>query len=196
MSFQEIKDDLVQLCMDIQDSIEDPKEILDRVTNLRNRVIDSSEWIDKNGHIRTKIAACMFEAQRPLWSVLRDPNIPVPHTNIRWRVNQADGWMDEAIRISTEAHRKGTPKPLRVSDPKRDWVNEWIESCIEPSADEYTTSTEVQSHYQRWMSKEAPNEELLSSVALGKVLSGAGYDKTSKWVDGKAQRVWQFVIVE
>lgn len=180
----EIKDDVMLLCTDLFDGM--PDDFPDRVRLIRRSVIESNQWIEKTAHLQLKILNCLWDALLPGKSF----------EDVRWRVNQVDGWIDDAIRIDTGERRKGIPKPIKKDTFREDGTDNWIEEHLDDSDTEFVTSKELYIMYQEGITKETPDIEVLNTNSFGQRLSQAGFSRATKKIDGKAEKVWKVRVIE
>lgn len=182
MNLERIKHDLMKLCIDVSDTL--PDDLYQRIIDLRKQMIHCPQWIEKTAHHRVRALECLWTANLPNKSF----------EDVRWQINRADGWMDEAMRVYTEECRNGLPKQLSIG-LQDDVTDDWVESKLDRSDEAFITSQDLYNVYVDWMNENEPDPEVLTILAFGKRLGNAGFDRTTKKVGGKAVKGWKIEVV-
>lgn len=94
-TLQKLKDDLVQLCTEFQDGT--PDGVIGKLRSVYKQSVHCPQWSTKTQHIQHKVNGCLWNFYAP---------------DIAYKVNVADGLMDEAIKVDTEERAKGVVKPI------------------------------------------------------------------------------------
>lgn len=184
MSISRIKNELQQLCIDVSNEL--PEDLNKRIVDLRKQMIHSPLWIDKNSHLRLKALECLWTANLPNKTF----------EQVRWQINKADGWMDEALRIDASERSRGTPKPLIVVRLTDEVIENWFEDNLAASNNSFISSQDLYDTYIKWTSQEeGPNPEVLTLDGFGKKLGAAGFERVTKKIAGKAVKGWRIEVV-
>ena len=180
MSLSLINQELIRLCIDIQDSNDLPPGYEDRIRSIRKKLMKPDGWTEKTGNLQ-------LIALTALWIAL-GPN--ETYGSVQYQVNRAQGRIEEAITAINEEWNHGIPKPLKPALSPDEELEETTDAWIDANLDdgEFITNQELYQVYQEFMHGEELNP--LSSVAFGKRLKAVEFQSVTKWVDGKTQRGW------
>lgn len=192
MSLREIKNELELLCTDMLDEL--PKDTVERIRHIRRSILDSNQWIERTQHLHLQTMNCLYAALVPSITAEKTGDNS-KFLEIRWQVNKADGAIEQALIIDSEARSKGIPRPMKRYE--KDETDTWMEECLDNSYEgDYITSRDLYDKYLEWMSEEEPSAKPLTSNALGQKLSAEGFERTTKWLDGKSVKVWILRVIE
>ena len=186
MSLALIKQELVTLCRDVQNSSDLPPDYEDRIRAIRKRLMQKDGWTEKTGHLQ-------LLALTALWIALA-PN--ATYGEVQWQINRADGAIDTAITAINEEWMHGIPKPLKPAlspdEELEETTDAWIDSHLDDG--EFISNQDLYQTYQEFMHSEELNP--LSSVAFGKRLKAVEFQSAMRKISGKTVRGWMISVKE
>lgn len=185
MSLGLIKEESDALCTDFCIKEKIPEDAFNRVDELRSKIIHATGWTKKTEHLKLKALRSMWDAGT--WVIRGN------FQESNRYVNDANGHLETALNIIAEEWNKGVPDPIDPPNSNNDSSSEWVEYYVEACEDPLLFK-DVYSEYEQWMNDNAPDETPLNGISLAKRLGNEGYEKLSKKIDGKTERVWKVRI--